>query len=41
MRLMEGMLGETDRIEGHVKDGIERQWKLPKIYEGDPNEVPK
>ena len=34
--LRERMQGETARI-GYLRG--EFQWKLPKIYEGDPNEV--
>lgn len=40
MGMMEGMQEETARIEWHLRGGMGAvQWKLSKIYVGDPNEV--
>lgn len=43
MWLREGMWGETARVEGHFRGwyGNLVQWKLLKIYEGNPYEVSK
>lgn len=40
MGMMEGMQGETAKIEWHLRGGMGTvQWKLSKTYVGDPNEV--